>query len=174
MVPFAAYLVYLGYLKLFGNFHAVVPNEAYRSAMLTGAQLRKYHKQNGFRSIINLRGGTAGDPWFDTQNTIVKSLGIEQFDFGISARKPIEKERALALIQLMKDAPKPVLIHCKAGADRTGLASALYLAAIAGQSRETSEREISLWFGHFCVPYVSYSYAIQKNWKAYTTWLWPT
>ncbi|MFD2031462.1 tyrosine-protein phosphatase [Ancylobacter dichloromethanicus] len=50
----------------------------------------------------------------------------------------------------MKDAKKPILIHCQAGADRSGLASALYLAAIKKNSAEAeAEAQLSIRYGHF-------------------------
>jgi protein tyrosine/serine phosphatase len=51
------------------------------------------------------------------------------------------------IVQIMKDAPKPLLIHCKAGADRTSLASALYLHAV--QNDRDAEKQISIIYGHF-------------------------
>jgi protein tyrosine/serine phosphatase len=51
------------------------------------------------------------------------------------------------IVQMMKDAPKPLLIHCKAGADRTSLASALYLHAV--KNDKNAEKQISILYGHF-------------------------
>jgi protein tyrosine/serine phosphatase len=63
----------------------------------------------------------------------------------------LNEQEAMQLIAVMRDAPKPLLIHCQAGADRTGLASALYLAAIAGKSEQVAEGQLSLRYGH--IPY---------------------
>jgi len=51
------------------------------------------------------------------------------------------------LVALMKKAPKPLLVHCKAGADRTSLASALYLYAL--KHDPDADRAISIIYGHF-------------------------
>jgi hypothetical protein len=42
-----------------------------------------------------------------------------------------------------------VLIHCRSGADRAGLASALYCLAIAGQKPDNADQQLNVWYGHF-------------------------
>ncbi|MGO6986949.1 tyrosine-protein phosphatase, partial [Rhizobium leguminosarum] len=83
------------------------------------------------RSIINLRGENVGKAWYDEEIAVSKELGITHINFGMSARRELDQNKVEELLATMRSAPKPVLIHCKAGADRTGLASALYLAAVA-------------------------------------------
>ena len=43
---------------------------------------------------------------------------------------------------------KPVLIHCKSGADRTGLAAAIYLLTEGGKTLDQAERQLSLRYIH--------------------------
>ena len=52
------------------------------------------------------------------------------------------------IIQTLREAPKPVLIHCKAGSDRTGLISALYCLTLKGETPAQADRELSVWYGH--------------------------
>jgi hypothetical protein len=54
---------------------------------------------------------------------------------------------------ILRSAAKPLLIHCKAGSDRTGLVAALYRYAVAGEPAEQAVSELSLHFGHF--PYLT-------------------
>lgn len=82
----------------------------------------------------------------------------------MSAREELAPDRSLALIDLMKSVPKPVLFHCRAGSDRSGLAAALYLAAIAQAGEETSEGQLSLWFGHVAIPFVG-TYAMDRTFE---------
>jgi len=52
---------YLIYMKEQGNFHAITPGEAYRSALLDRDGWRKYIDKYQIKSILNLRGrGYAG------------------------------------------------------------------------------------------------------------------
>jgi protein tyrosine/serine phosphatase len=52
------------------------------------------------------------------------------------------------IIQMLRAAPKPVLIHCKAGADRAGLISALYCLALKNEKPATADQELSIRYGH--------------------------
>ncbi|WP_128254651.1 hypothetical protein [Falsirhodobacter deserti] len=53
---------YLLHLQTSGNFHPIVGGEAYRSAQPDGKDLRVWVKQQGIRSVINLRGNHEGKP----------------------------------------------------------------------------------------------------------------
>jgi hypothetical protein len=52
------------------------------------------------------------------------------------------------MIDFLERCDYPLLIHCKSGADRTGLASALYLMVRRGESPERALGAFSLEFGH--------------------------
>jgi hypothetical protein len=55
-------------------------------------------------------------------------------------------------VATLATAPKPILIHCKNGADRSGLVGALYLYTQEGRPAEVAYRELSISRGHF--PYL--------------------
>jgi protein tyrosine/serine phosphatase len=57
------------------------------------------------------------------------------------------------LLAIMRRAPKPLLVHCKSGADRTGLVSALYRFAIEGKGADEADRQLTVLYGHF--PYLA-------------------
>ena len=69
------------------------------------------------------------------------------------------------MIALMQTLPKPLLIHCKQGSDRTGLLAALYLASIKGVDVDTADDELSIAYGHFSVPYLSAAYPMDISWN---------
>jgi protein tyrosine/serine phosphatase len=160
-----AFFAYFGILLLSGNFHEVIPGQLYRSSQLSDAQLSDYVKANGIKTIINLRGENGRSAWYKSETATAEKLGVQHVDFGMSARKELSLSRVAQLIQIMRDAPKPVLIHCKSGADRTGLASAIYVNRVAGMDEETAEQQLSLWFGHLSIPYLSSAYAMDKSWE---------
>jgi protein tyrosine/serine phosphatase len=141
----------IGLQFYFGNEHTSIPGELYRSAQPTGKDIELYAKRFGIKSIINLRGPNAEAPWYVEEVETAKKLGITHFDFRMKAARELTNEQALELIALMRDAPKPLLIHCRAGADRTGLAAALYVAAVSKNGEESAERQLSLRYGH--LPY---------------------
>ncbi|SIQ95240.1 Protein tyrosine/serine phosphatase [Rhizobium sp. RU35A] len=161
---------YFGFLQLTGNFAPVIAGEVYRSAQPTPADLRRYVERYGIRSVINLRGRNDGNGWYDREVDASRRLGVQHIDFAMSARKSLDRAEMEQLIEVMRNAPKPVLIHCNAGADRSGLASALYLAAIAGQPQALAARQLSFYFGHIPVP-VRAEYAMDRSFAAARSWL---
>lgn len=161
---------YLGALQLTGNFHPVVPGSLYRSAQPTTADIAHYRKTYGIKTIINLRGENAGSPWYDAEIAEAKQLGIAHVDFGMSAGRELTRTEAADLVAILERAEKPVLIHCKAGADRSGLASALYVAAVAKLGEAAAEHQISIRYGHISLP-VSATYAMDRTFEALEPWL---
>lgn len=145
----ALYFSWIGIQQfIFGNVHAVVPGEFYRSAQLSQAQLEAMRAHYGIKSIINLRGENKGTAWYDSELEASQHLGIKHMDFRMKSSRTLDYQHAQELVKMMRDAPKPLLVHCMAGADRTGLASALYLAEIAKKDEETAESQLSLRYGH--------------------------
>lgn len=161
---------YLGYLQLSGNFHPVIAGEVYRSAQPTGDAVARYAREHGIRSIINLRGPNSGKDWYEEEVAAANAAGLAHYDFAMSASKGLSQDRAAELVELMKQAEKPVLIHCQAGSDRSGLAAALYVAAIAKGGEEAAESQISLRYGHISLPMTA-AYPIDLSFEALEPWL---
>lgn len=160
-------LVFLGGLQLTGNFHTVVAGQLYRSAQPTPAELESYVHRYGLKTVVNLRGANPGAKWYDDEKRVAKSLGVKVIDFQMSARQELSPARAEALVALLKAAEKPILVHCKAGADRSGLVSAIYASQVAGVDEKDSEKQ--LWpivYGHIGIPFLSPSFAMDTSWEA--------
>ncbi|PZO67402.1 MAG: protein tyrosine phosphatase [Paracoccus denitrificans] len=158
-----AFGAFLWHLQASGNFHPIVPGEAFRSAQPSEADLALWAKDHGIRSVINLRGPQSGTPWYDAEIAASDALGLAHYDFGMSAGRQLSRSEATRLIALLRDAPKPVLIHCKSGSDRTGLAAALYLAQ-RGSGERLAEAQISIRYGHFSVPYTA-AWPMDQSWE---------
>lgn len=145
--------LYWGVIQSQGNFHAVKEGSVYRSAQLTEDELSTVARDHRIRSILNLRGAHPGQPWYDDEVTVSHKFGIAHYDYVLSARRLVTGARIIELLEIIRDAPKPLLIHCKAGADRTGLVSALYLFADERVSADQADRQLSMVYGHF--PYLT-------------------
>jgi undecaprenyl-diphosphatase len=61
----------------------------------------------------------------------------------------------------VRQAPKPILIHCNGGADRTALISAIYLYEIEGRTAAESSRALNPFYGH--IPYLHWRYSIAMD-----------
>lgn len=156
---------YLLTIQLTGNFYEVVPGELYRSNQPTAAQIADYKRRYGIKTIINLRGSSEDAAWYRDEIAAAASLGVKHIDFRMSAQKQLTLAETGELLAVMRDVPKPLLIHCKSGSDRTGLASVIYLQQIAKVKEETAEQQLSLRFGHIGIPFLSPAYAMDENWE---------
>jgi uncharacterized protein (TIGR01244 family) len=147
-VPICGALLWLGILFLSGNIHVVEEGALYRSAQLTGSQLEQTITQYGIRTVINLRGSHPSEPWYDEELSKTQAAGAMHFDMALSARRELTEEELNRLTELLQNSPRPILVHCRSGADRTGLASALYELKIAGRPVDTAANQLSVRFGH--------------------------
>lgn len=161
----ASCAAYAGFLKVTGNFHTVIDGQFYRSAQPTSEELASYIQTHGIKTVINLRGTHPGAAWYDNEVTTAQGLGIKHIDFGMSASKTISPDKAARLVELMASAPKPILIHCLSGSDRSGLAAALYVRKIAGMDEGRAQGQLSFYYGHVGIPVISAAYAMDRSWE---------
>ena len=136
------------YIDQHGNFRTVSPSRVYRSGQLTEKQLMEYAKKYGIRSVLNLRGRNEQSDWWKEEIAAAGRLGLKHYDLELSSgREPAAKE-IWELETIFKDAPKPLLIHCFGGADRSALVSAMYLYRVEGYPYEKARRQLSFLYGH--------------------------
>jgi protein tyrosine/serine phosphatase len=153
---------WLDYLRYSGNFYEVAPG-IYRSHQLYSFDMPKFYKKYHFKTILNLRGAHPDKKWYQYEVKFCKEHNITLINFGFSDKKVQSIKKMQKLIEIIKTAKKPLLIHCRAGADRTGLASALYLYSIGDKN---ASKMLSLKYGHF--PYLgSKTKAMDESFKKY-------
>ena len=146
LVAMAALRVW--YLDEQGNFHSITPGEAYRSAQLDQDELVHYIGKYQIRSVINLRGENDAERWYTVETAMCRNLGVRHYDLGLTAYAMPTALEIRELLRLFSIAPRPVLIHCKAGADRSGLAAAIWKMTIDGSPKSVAMKQLSLRFGH--------------------------
>ncbi|QLF71417.1 tyrosine-protein phosphatase [Peteryoungia desertarenae] len=161
----AAVAIYIGQLILFGNFHEIIPGQYYRSAQLSGERLGAEIDRYGIRTVINLRGEHVGTPWYDEEVEATASRGVTLVNFGMSALRELPPQQVQQLLAILKTAEQPMLVHCMSGADRTGLASVMFLQQVAGVDEETAEWQLSPFYGHLNLPFLG-AYAMDDTWEA--------
>ena len=147
----AARLHYLfidhGWLRvLWRNFHQIAPG-VYRCNQPSDRQLRAIHARVGLKSVLNLRGPSRRSFHLFEAETC-RALGLTMVDLSLSASKAPTLDRLEQLVHHLQTLPKPFLIHCKSGADRTGLAAALYLLLIEGKPIAEAKAQLSFRFLH--------------------------
>lgn len=156
---------YLAAIQITGNFAVVLPGELYRSNQPDAARLASYKERYGIRTIVNLRGDNGNAGWYRDEVAAAEKLGLTHLNFRMSARRELSVDEARQLIAILADAPRPILIHCRSGADRTGLASVLYLSRIAKVDEDEAEKQLSIRYGHVGIPFLSPAYAMDETWE---------
>lgn len=127
------------------NFAEIAPG-IFRSNHPTTSRLETYAAM-GIKTIISLRGGKHLPQYLFEVETCA-SLGLALECFKMSAREAPKVENLNMLFDVFDRVKAPFLMHCKSGADRTGLASAIYLLAYAGADIATAKAQLSFDFMH--------------------------
>ena len=148
LVPALALSTYAVYTIQHANFRALVNGEAYRSGQMDAKELARTVDHYGIKSILNLRGENPASAWYRAEIETAAKLNVAHHDRSLSSGQELAVEQMDELVALLGRMPKPVLIHCQGGADRSGLVSALFEVTIAGRTPEEAERELSVWYGH--------------------------
>ncbi len=158
--------IYLAGLQLTGNIHTVEPGALYRSAQLGESALTDVIDDYHIKSVINLRGADPRASWYRSEIAVSQARGVVHYDLPMSANSLVDPSTMARISALLRSAPKPVLIHCQSGADRSGLVAALYEYAIAARPLEEAQEQLSLLYGHF--PYLwSRTGAMDKSFETF-------
>jgi len=131
------------------NFHSVKEEVLYRSAQPSGRDLRRMVQEYHIRSVINLRGSHPGESWYDIEKAVSDELGLKRVDIGMSAVRLPHRDDLIRLLDAFQELPRPILVHCKAGADRTGEASAIFAMDHLKWSRRKAVGQLHPFYGHF-------------------------
>jgi protein tyrosine/serine phosphatase len=130
---------------LWHNQHQIAPG-VWRSNYPDDARIAKL-AQMGIANIITLRGTTT-TPWLLLETEACTRYGIALHAIPMRSAAAPRRETLQELIALFRKLDRPLLMHCKSGADRTGLASAIYLMVIEGQPLPVARRMLSLRYLH--------------------------
>lgn len=109
------------------NFHWILRGEAARAAQAWGGFLEPFLARRGIKSIINLRGDNSDLSWWQYETRVARNLGIAHLDTMMDSRKLPTRKMLMRLIESFETAPRPFLLKCSGGQDRTSFAAALYL-----------------------------------------------
>ncbi len=152
-------------IHILGNFYQV-NDGVYRSGQLNKYNLEYYVQQCEIKTIINLRGKSNKEVYNDEIN-ISNKYNIKHIDYKLSNKKFLDFNKTSEIVQILKDAKKPFLIHCAGGADRTSLVAALYQYEIANKSIDEAKEEFSIIYGH--TPFFrKYVIAMDNSFDNYT------
>lgn len=107
------------------NFATVAP-DIFRSNQPDVKRLLAY-KKLGIRSVLNLRG-VSEKPFYALTQEACDAAGMTLYTVSkLSAHRAPDKGALAQIFEIFDKAERGILIHCRSGADRTGLISAFYL-----------------------------------------------
>jgi len=143
---FDRHMVDHAYLRaIYSNFHAL-DGVAYRSSQPSPRFVQKL-ADKGFKSIINLRGEN-GSAAFAMEREACEKIGVKLFNTKLNSRRMPYIEEIDNFASILEEIEAPFVIHCKSGADRAGLASALYLLIVKKASVSEAKKQLSLKYFH--------------------------
>ena len=130
---------------LWSNFHKVC-DDAYRASQPSPSDLR-FYKNKGIKAVLNLRG-FAQQSYALFEEDSCKKLGLELISVPLSSSFAPQSEKLLEIVDIMEKIPKPFVLHCKSGADRAGLVSAIYLIVQKKLSVTEAKKQLSFKYLH--------------------------
>lgn len=135
-----------GFLRgLWTNQFEIAPG-VWRSNQPSQARLRKL-AQMGIKTVLNLRGEDKFS-FFLFEREACAALGLTLINHKIYARQLVPRERFMELFEIFDRIEKPFVLHCKSGADRAGLVSALWLLDKEGATIEQAKAMLSFRYVH--------------------------
>lgn len=129
------------------NLSPVLPGRVYRCNHPTPARLARLKARLGLRTLINLRGHRRCGSDALSRDA-ANRLGLTHIDMAFESRGAPHRDRILRFYDIYQKVETPFLMHCKSGADRAGLASALVIMFEGGTASEAL-RQLHWRFGHF-------------------------
>jgi protein tyrosine phosphatase (PTP) superfamily phosphohydrolase (DUF442 family) len=154
IVALVVLVVVGGPLLYRGRLRPVVSGEVYRSGQPDGARIRSARRELGIRSVLNLRGESPRTRWYEGEGAteaVIESekLGLRRGDVRFETDEAPGREEVRALLAFLDGAPRPLLIHCQTGVDRTGWAATI-VQLLRGTEIDVALEELSRKKGHFC------------------------
>ena len=115
------------------NFYQVAP-QIYRSEQPDSKSFKEL-EAFGIKSVLSLRDHHKDDE----EGAKETSLILYQVETSASS---ISVDNVIAALRIIRDSPKPILIHCRHGADRTGCICAMYRVVFQNWSKEDAIDEM--------------------------------
>jgi len=124
------------------NFGVVDEGAVYRAGRLTPEAIREIVEARGVRTIVDLGAHEAGSPGERREDRTALALGVTLHRFPLFGDGRGDPNQYVRALRVMTDpAAQPVLVHCAAGSERTGVAVALYRLIVENATLESAMDE---------------------------------
>lgn len=151
-----------------GNLHTVIPGRLYRGGQPTARSLETIVKKYHIRTVINVRGCCYPDDWFVEEARTCQRLGVQLESVTFSASHLPSRHELRQLVEVLDRAEYPAFIHCRQGADRTGMASLIALLLRDEYSYADARPQLGVHYGHMAF---SKSGVLDRFFGLYEKWL---
>lgn len=134
--------------------------ELYRSGQ-PGSDGFKALEKLGLKSVLNLRE-------YHSDADEAEHTGLRLYRMKLAAGK-VTREELMDCLLVISNAPKPILVHCWHGSDRTGIVCAAYRIVMQGWTPEKALEELmDERFGHHRSYYSNLAELVRTtDWKAF-------
>ncbi len=130
-----------GWLRRAWRNEGRIAEGLYRANQPDATRLAEW-KARGIVDVLSLRPARGIVQAFETE--ACDALGLRLLNAPLPTRVPPQARSLLRLIDQFDALRRPALIHCKSGADRTGLAAAIWAIHVEGKSVQEARRALSL------------------------------
>ncbi len=125
------------------GFHEVRPG-VFRSPQCGEDRLARRIEAHGIKTVVCLRTGEGAE----ASARATEGVGATFWRVPMSATRSPRPETLLELWRIAEHAERPLLVHCRAGADRTGLACALVVLHDTGDLAQAKAQLALMPYGH--------------------------
>ncbi len=151
---FAAFIYRASVFRISKNFAVVEDGKLYRSAQLTTSELEQTIEKYKIKTVISLRGSPAATTFYENEADTLQRLHVQFVPVALRDETyPVENDLK-EIFHQFDHGEYPMLIHCRVGADRTGLIAALYQRSYMNKSIAEAEQQLSFrnWHVSFLKP----------------------
>ncbi len=135
-----------GFLRFFWHNRHLVSGGVFRSNQPAPWDIA-WAARHGIKTVVNLRGGLGKGSW-RLEKAACDAAGMTLIDFNIRSRAVPDRATIEAASRLFDTVEYPILLHCKSGADRAGLMSALYLLLKTSSDFDAAAAMLSFRYLH--------------------------
>lgn len=128
------------------RFAAVDEGKVYRCGQPDVNDLEEIHRRTGIKTIVALRGSVDNpkrNEWAIREKQFCADNGIEFVNIPSNHKNPPTQAQIDEFLDVVGDpARQPVLVHCRIGAQRTGMMCAFYRIEYQGWSKQQAFEEM--------------------------------
>ena len=151
-IAFAAFAYRASVFRITKNLSTVDEGKLYRSAQLTTPELEEIIATYHIKTVISLRGAPGRTYFYEPEADTLQRLNVQFIPVTLEDEYYPHEKDLKEIFHQFDHGQYPILIHCRVGADRTGLVAALYQRAYMNKSLKESRQQLS--FKNWHVPFL--------------------